>query len=85
VYEGYEITVKKVSGLRISSVQVRKGISPEPKQELEVAPEQAEAEDGTADEPAEIQPTEAEQTAPQLGESGEPETSMADNREAGDR
>ena len=30
MHEGYEFTVKGVSGLRISSLQVRRGQSPEP-------------------------------------------------------
>ena len=85
MHEGFEITVKKVSGLRISSVQVRKGISPEPKEEPNSTPEQVETEAEPVDEQAEVEPTEAEGTAGESQDATGLETSMADNREAGDR
>jgi CBS domain containing-hemolysin-like protein len=90
MHEGYEITVKKVSGLRISSVQVRKGISPAPKVEPEVEPEQPEelmqaADESAQPEPTEPEPTEPERSQPQPGETADPGTVVAEDRETGGR
>jgi len=81
VHEGYEITVKKVSGLRISSVQVRKGISPEAKAEPEPKSAQPEPVAEALDESAKPQPGEPAESR----ETTQSETPLTDDRETGER